>query len=600
MAFRLQEFIHKYEVGAGARLVKFVLAGVVLVTIGLLYDSLEFRNLATVEGMDAAQLGQRIADGKGFTTGVIRPFSLYLLAKGRGDPEQIGGTPGKEILSQHPDVANAPVYPLVLAAALKFTPFPHSDVTKQQGFQIYKPDLWLAIINQIFIGLGAILVLRLGKRLFDEPVGWISAAVFVGAEIFWKASLGGVPAPFLSVLFLFLFSTLASIQSDEERGKLWRVLLAGVLLGIAGLTRYSYAWLLIPMIFWLGGVNSERKAALISLALAGFALVWVPWIVRNYMLTATPFGTAGYSVYEGTPFFPEDQLQRTLAPDFSTTDTSFFWSKMIPHLRESLTKLPGLGGSWAFAFFLAGLLVVFRNPALRRLRLNLLWSLATLLFVQALGRTWLSTDAPDVGGENLLLPLAPLGFIYGTAFFFILMEQMGLPNAGYRYAGAIIYSLVVSAPLLLRIFPPHSSPLAYPPYYPPWIQEKAAYTKGGGLMMTDIPWAVSWYGRVGPNVLLSLKYKNAEGSFLKNDFFEIHGHPQPVRSLYLSDRTLKGLDMRSLYNYVREEELEQDWEHFVLGIFIKKEVPTGFPLKHAPEGLIREIFLTDSERPVQN
>jgi hypothetical protein len=79
----------------------------------------------------------------------------------------------------------------------------------------------------------------------------------------------------------------------------------------------------------------------------------------------------------------------------------------------------------------------------------------------------------------------------------------------------------------------------------------------------------------------------------------VNGHPEPVKALYLSDRTLKTIDMRALYNYVQHEDLEQDWDHFVLGIFAKKEVPNGFPLKHAPEGLIREIFLTDSERPVR-
>jgi hypothetical protein len=599
MAFRLQEFIHKYEVGAGARLVKFVLAGIVLVSIAVIYDSVAFRNLGTAEGMDAAQLAQRIADGRGFTTGFVRPFSLCLLAKGRGDPLQIGEFKDPKILDEHPDLANAPVYPLVLAGVLKLTPSSHFDVTKVQGFQVYKPDLWLAIFNQFLIVLGALMVLRLATKLFDEPVGWISAGVFAGAELFWKSSLGAVPAPFLSVLFLLLFSNLASLQAEEEKGRLWRALLAGVLVAIAGLTRYSYAWLLIPLIFWIGGLTGQKKGALISMALLGFALVWLPWIVRNYTLSGTPFGTAGYGIYQGTPFFPDDQLERTLNPDFSTTDTSFFWMKMIPNIRESLAKLPNLGGSWASAFFIGGLLVVFRNPALRRLRLYLVWSLGTLLLVQALGRTWLSTDAPEIGGENLLLPIAPVAFIYGTGFFFILMEQMGLPNAGYRYAGAGLFCIVVSAPLLLNLLPPHPSTLVYPPYYPPWIQEKSAYTRGNALMMTDIPWAVSWYGGVGPNVWLSPKYKSAEGSFLKNDFFEVHGHPKPVKALYLSDRTLKNIDMRSLYNYVREEELEQDWDHFVLGIFIKKEVPTGFPLKHAPEGLIREIFLTDSERPVR-
>ena len=34
--------------------------------------------------------------------------------------------------------------------------------------------------------------------------------------------------------------------------------------------------------------------------LAAFALVLAPWIVRNEVVSGTPFGTAGYAVVEGT------------------------------------------------------------------------------------------------------------------------------------------------------------------------------------------------------------------------------------------------------------------------------------------------------------
>ena len=39
-----------------------------------------------------------------------------------------------------------------------------------------------------------------------------------------------------------------------------------------------------------------------------------------------------------------------------------------------------------------------------------------------------------------------------------------------------------------------------------------------------------------------------------------------------------------------------DWESFILGIFVKKEVPTGFPLNRAVGGISPEVFLTESER----
>ena len=68
-----------------------------------------------------------------------------------------------------------------------------------------------------------------------------------------------------------------------------------------------------------------------------------------------------------------------------------------------------------------------------------------------------------------------------------------------------------------------------------------------------------------------------------------------MNGLYLSSKTLKGLDPRALWG-VNSEEEEGDWSSFILGVIAKREVPTGFPLKVAQEGLLPELFLTDSER----
>ena len=45
------------------------------------YNWRAFKNMATQEAMDAAQLARNIAQGKGYTTLFIRPFSIYLVKK---------------------------------------------------------------------------------------------------------------------------------------------------------------------------------------------------------------------------------------------------------------------------------------------------------------------------------------------------------------------------------------------------------------------------------------------------------------------------------------------------------------------------------------
>src|SRR6185436_10232661 len=113
----LQDVIHKLTLGSGARVISGALVFFTMVGLAVWYDAAAFKNLSTIEGMDAAQVGRNIAGGKGFTTEFIRPFSMYLVRKHRGEAAL------KE--ENHPDLANAPLYPLLLAGVLKLMPFPH-------------------------------------------------------------------------------------------------------------------------------------------------------------------------------------------------------------------------------------------------------------------------------------------------------------------------------------------------------------------------------------------------------------------------------------------------------------------------------------------
>jgi len=58
--------------------------------------------------------------------------------------------------------------------------------------------------------------------------------------------------------------------------------------------------------------------------------------------------------------------------------------------------------------------------------------------------------------------------------------------------------------------------------------------------MTDIPWAVAWYGQ-RPSIGLSLKYKSKPAEKFKNDFYA-QDALTPVSALYLSAKTLKTLE----------------------------------------------------------
>src|SRR6185312_3617864 len=83
-----------------------------------------FRNFSTQEAMDSAQVARNIAEGHGYTTLFVRPFSMYLIQnvnQKKSPPKSADEKPDlSRIDGMHPDVSNPPVYPVVLAGWMKF------------------------------------------------------------------------------------------------------------------------------------------------------------------------------------------------------------------------------------------------------------------------------------------------------------------------------------------------------------------------------------------------------------------------------------------------------------------------------------------------
>jgi hypothetical protein len=311
-----------------------------------------------------------------------------------------------------------------------------------------------------------------------------------------------------------------------------------------------------------------------------------PWLYRNYQLSGLPFGTATYAVVEGTGLFPEYRLQRSLEPNLRTAEARVgtFAFKLLNNTRLILRNdVPRLGGSWVTALFLTGLLLGFRNPAIRRLRYFLVASLVLLVAVQALARTQLSQDEEEINSENLLVLLVPLVFVYGASLFLSLLDQMRLLFGGLRPILIGAFTVLVSLPMVWIFLLPPASAVVYPPYFPPVIQQICRWMRPDELMMSDVPWAVAWYG----NRQCMWTTLDAQ-----QQFFAVNDYLKPIRALYLTPQTM---DSRFLTQWVRAG--EHSWGSFILESMLRREIPASFPLRTAPAGFLPEqLFLTDWER----
>ena len=599
----VQNLIHKLEVGAGRRVLWSAVLTLVVVALVVLFNLRAYRNFSTPEAMDTAQLARNIADGKGYTTLFIRPLSLYLVQKNnearQANTPVSAGADFAQIHAPHPDLANPPVYPMVLAGLMKVLPF-HFDVELKKPFWSdggrflrYQPEFLIAVFNEILLLVVVAQTFFVARKLFDPAVAWLSALLVLGCALLWRFSVSGLSTLLLMILFLGLTWCVLKIE-DLAREPLprqeWLFALAaaaGVLAGTGALTRYAFGWVIIPVPVFLILFGGQRRVWQAAVALGAFAMVLTPWVIRNWMVSGTPFGTAGYAVAEGATF-PGTVLERSAHPDM----TYVFLLKPIIHkffgnLRGIFENdLPKLGGSWASMFFLTGLLLGFRSLAARHLRYFLLMCLGTFVVFQALGQTELSTESPQVNSENLIVLTVPLVFIYGAVFFLTLLRQTRLPATQLHYAVIALFVLVSCLPMVFSICAPKTLPVAYPPYFPPDIQKSAGWMKENELMMSDVPWAVAWYGH-HQCVWLTLN--------MQDEFFAIgDDYQKPVLGLYL---TPEMMDAKLLSECARTG--ETSWGNFLLKALGQNQIPSKFPLTHAPSGsaaISSGLFLTDRVR----
>lgn len=613
----LQEWIHKLEEGPWIRYVKLALALLVLLVFVAGYNWRAYRNISSQDGMDAVQVARNVSEGKGFTTLFIRPLSIHLVkqkntarpetmdAKSADDPARIKGL--------HPDLANPPVYPLVLAGWMKVYSaamiaaegvrevmpkfvtrrVPNFDYELDNRFWASSGRFWwhphdflIAMFNQLLLFAAAWLTFLLARRLFDAGVAWLSALVLVGCEPLWRFSTSGLSTMLLLVIFLSLVWCLVLLEAEvrEPREGTRRVWLlagsVGLLLGLGVLTRYAFGWLLIPVLVYVGLVAGQRRLALCGIIAGLFLLMLMPWVVRNYTVSGMPFGTASFALID----YGSDRLARSLEPNFGMNFARGTIHKFLSNSRGVLVDdIPKLGGGWLVPFFLVGLMLGMRSPAIRRLRYFLLMSLVTLVVVQALGKTQLWVDSPEINSENLLVLLVPLILVYGVSLFFILLDQLTLPSPKFRFAVMGLFGAIVCLPMFFVFVSTRTTAVAYPPYFPPIIQESGGWMNENELMMSDIPWAVAWYGK-RQCVWLT---RNAS-----DDFYALNDFIKPVRALYLTQATI---DQKLQSQMIAAG--KNGWGAFALEMLLSRQISTAFPLRKAspifPSG---QLFLTDRQR----
>jgi hypothetical protein len=518
-----QEWIHWLESGGGAR---WILMGALLfcgLGITLVVSWRQFHGASSEATLAQADMGRQIALGRGFTTNVNYPQAVaFLRERGLRFSSSV----------PYPEVYQAPLYPVVIAAALRL--LPHSLRTALFAAAPAPPygfaaDYFLLALNLLLFAAAIWLSFDLGRRMFGAPAGWLSAlGLFVAVPV-WQQVVAVNGTALMMVLVLAAFQAWWRAESAENSGRAAvATAVLGALCGLLFLAEYSAG----SLIFVAAAGTALRfgragRWKSLGLLVGCFVLVCSPWVARNMAVTGLPVGLAyqNIALKAGDSTAEPAIFRATLSPKLPSLDLNKLSNKFLSTIQETIRTRAWSGGSmWFTAFFAAGWLYVFKSAPVNRLR----WLFAISLVVLV------GSQAAFNSGESERLAvvwLAPLVIVFGAGFFFVLVSSNALLGSWPRLCAGVLIALQ-ALPLAHDALDPRWLHFQYPPYFPQLFQGmrrqmEVSDAAGRFGLMADVPAGLAWYGQTRVW---------AQPAALR-DFYAVQVE-QPTGELLLTPRTL--------------------------------------------------------------
>lgn len=542
-----QNLVYHLEVGIGPAILKSLLYILFMGLIALLYVATQYQGFNQPRAMDQAQLARNFSETGKLNTRVIRPGDIDFLQQ----QQKLTRLPETGLLVAKPDIVNSPVYPVLLGSVFKIlnTEFPQATGAK------YGPEQWVIIpLNLFFCFISGLFVYLMGRQLFSPRVAFTSVTIFLLSSQLWAGAVSGTEISFALLCYTFavwcLVSVLTAASKEDLHGVKFflPVILGAIALGLLFLTRYASIVLLPGYILALFMGLKKRAWLPVGLLLIIVAAMFVPWILRNMSTSGAPFGAAPFYALRGD----HSEFYMRNYGEFDDTDNSLFKGIVIRTMaaaKDAFTfnKVP-IGSGIVLCFFAVTYFYRFQREPVKILRWVIL--LSYLLLIIAVGLFGQSQF--EVG--HVFFPLV---ILYGTAFFYLLLDRLQITVQIVSLGAAALFVLIQALPLLVTLMPP--KPSSYPPYRASDITLVTAPFENNELICTDMPWATAWYGGQ-----LSLYLP-----LTVDQFFQVNDSLQPVKGMYLTMLT-RNLPYHS--ELVRGN--YQSWKP----ILDLNPLPRGFPL----------------------
>jgi 4-amino-4-deoxy-L-arabinose transferase-like glycosyltransferase len=563
----IQHMVHAIEAGGLAVWIRRGLAVLAIIAMGGTYFW-HFRGLATSQAMDQAQIGREIARGHGWQTNFVRPRSVAQLQ-----------AHGKDVVRKvWSDTYNAPLPPLVDAIALlqirsswKMTP---SDL-------IYSGDKAIAAVS-IFLFVASVVVLFFTvRRLFDQRLAILGCGLVLICDMLWQYSLSGLPQMLL--LFLFNATLYALVRAVEnkyagDRFTLW-LAVVGVGFGLLALTNALTIWIFAAaLIFCIFFFPPRRRTAAVLMGI--FMIIYLPWLLRNFLVCGNPGGIAIYSVFDGMGHSEAGWMRRADL-DLEGVGLGAFRAKIIGNLFSQTGHiLEYLGWSIVALMFFAALLHGFKRREAGIVR----WMILAMWAGAVLGMCVYGVNEEQGFAANQLhLIFMPLMTCYGLAYLLVQWNRRGIDIPLARTGFIALLFLLCGFPMINSlVLAPKKSLIRWPPYIPFYIAVLNDWMKPEEIIASDMPWATAWYADRH-----SLWVPDTVKTFTEFSDYRVLGGP--VNGLYFTP--ISG-SQNNLRDILKGE--YRDWGQVILRTFVLEKMPLKWAFLLGFENEC--IFFSDYDR----
>jgi len=564
----IQGAIHALESGGAAVWVRRALTTALIAGLSLFYLLHEFRGLATSQAMDHAQIGRALLQGHGWQTNFARPLVA-------GQLERRGKNVAQKIWI---DTFEAPLPPLLDAIAL-LPVKSHLKMSTQDV--IYLGDRMIALTS-ILLFLASIGVLFfVVRRLFDQTVALVSCVLILIGDIFWQYALSGLPQMLL--LLLFCLTTYALVRAFEEemaeRPPARWLVFAGVGFGLLALAHGLTIWIFLPALIFCALYFRSHLWTMLCL-LAPFAILYLPWLIRNYLVCGNPLGAAFYSLFDQVGLSGSGHM-RQLSIDLQGMNLGSWRNKFTSNFTQQTGQLFRHFG-WnpiALCFFPAVLHRFRRSlPAMIRFVVLAMWLGAVA------GMTVYGIDEElGVGANQLHLLFVPIMTSFGLAYLLVQWSRLEISSRLARLGFFALLFLLCGWPMLFNLLLGSTqAEVRWPPYAPPYISVLNDWMRPNEITASDMPWAIAWYADRRAVWLPETLKDYTELS----DYQRLGG---PINGIYLTP--ISG-SQNNLRDILKGE--YKDWS----GVILRSVDLQKFPLKWATLlGLENEcVFFSDQNR----